>query len=143
MADFHTLTKKDLHTPFTSKTIEKLLAHFDKAWSEQATATDATLAVVNGTPVARAGKVRSIVFLADNACAAGESMVVDVLKNGVSILSATFTYDSTKSANTLYELSVTTDAELAVGDVLTVSRDYTAGGGPTPLVNTKVVIFWS
>jgi hypothetical protein len=70
-------------------------------------------------------------------------MVVDVLKNGVSILTSTYTFDRTKSADVQIELPLAAaSANLATGDRLTVTRVYTAGGSPT-MTATSVVIEYS
>ena len=138
------LSKKDLHTPFTSKTISKLIGFFLRGQSEQATAaTAATAAVVGLTPATQSGKITSLYLVSSDAAASGESMVFDVLKNGVSILSATYTFNSTKTADTQIELPLAAaSANIAVGDRIAVSRTYTAGGSPT-MTATSVVVEYS
>ena len=73
--------------------------------------------------------------------AAGESMVIDVLKNGITILSSAVTLDAT-TYPTVRETIVIVEANniVAKGDEFTVSLTYTQGGGPTPIVNTSVRI---
>ena len=75
--------------------------------------------------------------------ASGESMVFDVLKNGVSILSSTYTVDSTittKEVIDLFSRLTAAGKSFVEGDVYTVARTYTAGGGPTPLGATVVIM---
>jgi hypothetical protein len=101
------------------------------AYSEQAVA--ATLAgdpAQNGAPARRAGTVTAVKLVSAVTAASGESMVIDVLKNGATILSSTYTYDSTKTAKSRLALSVTGSTTIAVGDIITVSRTYTAGSTP-------------
>ena len=73
--------------------------------------------------------------------APGESMVIDVLKNGITILSSAVTLDAT-TYPTVRETIVIVEANniVAKGDEFTVSLTYTQGGGPTPIVNTSVRI---
>ena len=137
------LSKKDLHTPFTSKTISKLIGFFLRGQSEQAVAASLSAAAVAGvTPATQSGKITSLYLVAATAAAAGESMVFDVLKNGVSILTGTYTFNNTKSADVQIELPLApASANLATGDRLTVTRTYTAGGSPTMTATSVVVEF--
>jgi hypothetical protein len=68
---------------------------------------------------------------------AGESITVDVLKNGVSILSAPILIDSAVAAKTAVVGLITTSA-LAVGDFIEVAYTYTVGGTPTPMSGIAV-----
>ncbi len=91
-----------------------------------------------------ANGLASLSFQAGAAAAAGETLVVDVsrVRGGVvtSLLSATYTYDNGESANTEVSLDSLIDESigLADGDLIRVTRTYTAGGGPTPVVNSLV-----
>jgi hypothetical protein len=138
------LSKKDLHTPFTSKTISKLIGFFLRGQSEQATAaTLASSAMVGLTPATQNGKITSLYLVSADNAASGESMVFDVLKNGVSILTATYTFNSSSTKDAQIELPLAAaSANVAVGDRLTVARTYTAGGSPT-MMATSVVIEYS
>lgn len=138
------LSKKDLHTPFNSKTISKLIGFFLRGQSEQATAASLSAAPVVGlTPATQNGKITSLYLVSSDNAASGESMVIDVLKNGVSILTATYTFDSTKSRDAQIELPLAAaSANLVIGDRLTVTRTYTAGGSPT-MTATSVVAEYS
>lgn len=59
------------------------------------------------------------------------TVTVDLRKNGVTILSAVVTLDSTTAAYILKSATILTPA-LVVGDVLTVVITATAGGGTLP-----------
>lgn len=90
--------------------------------------------------VLQPGNVREVFVQLVAACASGESMVVDVLKNGVSILSATLTINSTNgTAKAQIAASVAAGAAVVAGDVLTCSRTYVAGGGPS-MTQTRIVV---
>lgn len=138
------LSKKDLHTPFTSKTISKLIGFFLRGQAEQAVAASLAAAPVAGlTPATQGGKITSLYLVSSDAAAAGESMVVDVLKNGVSILTAPYTLDATKLRDTQIELPLAAaSANILIGDRLTVTRTYAAGGTPT-MTATSVVVEYS
>jgi len=74
--------------------------------------------------------------------ASGESMTFDVLKNGVSVLSSVITHNS--SVSTLDKAIVgtldATKVRVEAGDKITWTRDYTAGGGPTPMTDTVLYV---
>ena len=105
---------------------------------KQATAADASGVLAFIAPAA--GEISSVYARAGATAASGESMAVDVKINGTSCLSAAISLaaaDTTVAkAGTLDSTKVT----LAAGDVVTIDFDYTAGGGPTPIVNTMVTI---
>ncbi|NIV93801.1 hypothetical protein GWN42_13630 [candidate division KSB1 bacterium] len=74
------------------------------------------------------------------AAAAGESMVIDVKINGTTCLQATTTIDDS-SGTTAEDLNIDDTAnDLAAGDIVTIERTYTAGGGPTPMTDSAVSI---
>lgn len=137
------LVDKDLHNPLTSKTIKKVLAVFQQGKSEQAVAaTAAGGAVVNGTPVQYAGKIQALTVMTSVLPGAGESMTYDVKVNGVSILTAPYVLDLTKTAKVQIDLPLdTTKTAIAVGDILTVDRTYVAGAAA--MTANAVVIAWS
>jgi len=62
------------------------------------------------------------------ACTGTDKVEIDLLKNGVSILTAKITLDSTSTAYIVVEAAIAT-ATLVDGDVLEVSIDATAGTG--------------
>jgi hypothetical protein len=137
------LTKKDMHTPFNSATITKLMGIMQRCVHEQATAADdAARALPGASPANHSGKVRSIFIVLAVLPASGESMSYDVLVNGVSILSAPFVATDTSVTEKYTELTVPAAAQINEGDLVTVTRDYTAGGGPAMTKNT-IGVEWS
>ena len=138
------LKKKDLHVPFTGEsdnvpTLVKVGAMIMAQSDKQHTAVDATTLLWVATQDC---DIRDLYVFAGTACASGESMTFDVKKNGTTILSGVLTVDSTSTPRTKASMMslVGANTHLSEGDVLTVVRDYTAGGGPTPLVDTQVVL---
>lgn len=135
------LKKKDLHTPFTSLMITKILAHMFKGQSEQKTAVDATLDVPGMSPTTQDLVVYEVYGMLKNACASGESMSFDLQVDGVSILTTPLIMDSSSTLLTQTKAVVDpTKTRIPRGSKVTVVRDYTAGGGPTPIVDTKLVV---
>lgn len=134
------LAKKDLHFPLNSVALNKLAGFLLRGVSEQLVAANLVAApMLRLAPASQAGQFKSLYFLSGAPAAAGESMVVDVLVNGVSILSSTLTFDSTKAADTQYEFAITAGKEkYNAGDIVTVTRTYVAGGGPTMTATTVV-----
>ena len=66
--------------------------------------------------------------------AAGESMAIDILKNGVTVLTAAITLDDTSTARTAVAgVLDSTVVAVAAGDFFEAALTYTAGGGPTPM----------
>ncbi len=135
------LVKKDLHTPFNGVTIEKVMGIMQRCVHEQAIAADDVARAMPGaSPANHSGKVRSIFIVLAVLPASGETMSYDVLVNGVSILSAPFVASDTTAK--YVELTVPAAAQINEGDLVTVTRDYTAGGGPAMTYNT-IGIEWS
>jgi len=136
------VSRKDLHTPFQSHVVTRLIGQMHAAKSEQLVAADLT-ALMAGGVAKHAGKINSLFLVSSVACGSGESMDIDVLKNGVSILTAPYTIDDTTPVGEQIELPLVEHTEVAIGDILTVSRDYTAGGTPTPMTATLVQCEWA
>lgn len=138
------IKNKDLHPPMNGASIRKLIGLLNRFEHEQTAAASAAGTVIPGTnPVKQDHIIQDLFFIATGAAAAGESMTIDVLRNGVSILTGVFTYDSTKTAKkqlSLMNLLTAAGKKIAAGDVLTATRVYTAGGGPTPIANNAVVV---
>lgn len=108
-----------------------------KAGDTQATAATATTFQFMAT---RVGVIKAVVMKAGTAAASGEDMAIDVQINGVTCLTSAVTLDDA-AGTTLQTATVDTTADdLAAGDVVTVVRTYTAGGGPTPMTDTFVAI---
>jgi len=135
------LKKKDLHTPFNNLSIIKILSHLFKGQSEQATAADAELAVPGMAPTTQSLMVYDAYAMLTNACASGESISFDIKVDGSSILTEPLVLDDTSDVKTQLRLSVDPAKRfIPRGSIVTVVRDYTAGGAPTPITNTKCVI---
>lgn len=139
------LKKKDLHTPFTTKTILKIMGKMQRAVSEQAVAATAAGGVmIGGGPATHAGKILSAFVVLSAAPASGETMEYDLQVNGSSVLTATLTVNDTYSAGEQIELPLDPALlDIAIGDIVTVDRTYTAGGGPTPIANNAVHVEWA
>jgi len=136
-------TKRDLHTPFNEKTLTRLWGVMHRARNEQTVAASLATSPMSGANPAPSppvgGTVLSAFFVSRVAAAAGESMTVDVLKNGVSILTGVLTFDATKAAGEQVPLSLVPGATVKTGDALVVTRVYVAGGGPTMAQNGAFV----
>jgi len=82
----------DLQTPLTEKSRAKLIGHLNKARRTQDAAATATLQLWIADFDGVLGDAHAAVGAT---AAAGESMVVDLLKNGVSVLTGTLTQRAT------------------------------------------------
>lgn len=132
------LSKEDLvHPQLTPKATASMLGVAAQVTHFQATAAD--LAANYFFTAEFAGKIDELVVTSSAVCAAGESMTIDVLKNGATILTATTAYVAAATDKVIKLLLDPNKASFVAGDVFTVTRDYTAGGGPTPLANTTVI----
>ena len=89
-----------------------------------------------------AGKINDVIAVAETAAAAGEDMALDVQINGVTCLTSAITIDSTSGTTPEVGTVDTAANTLARGDLITVVRTYTAGGGPTPMAGTHLGIRW-
>ena len=107
---------------------------------DQETATDATLSM----GIIRQSNLRIVAAraLVRVVAAAGEDMTVDILKNGSTVLTAPIVIDSTIAARTWVagSLLLNTVPNLLIGDRIKADLDYTAGGAPTPIVDTYVEV---
>lgn len=107
--------------------------------SVQATAATATL----GTWVADySGHIQEAQAVLGVLPASGESMVIDIRKNGSTILTGTLTVNSstTSKYTDMTSLISAALASFVPGDIFTVVRTYTAGGGPA-MTYSEVTIF--
>lgn len=102
-------------------------------------ATAATAAGVLAFIAPAAGAITSVKAFAGAGAASGESMAVDVKINGTTCLSAAITLNEAAGTD-VQSGTLATAVALAAGDKVTVDFTYTAGGGPTPIVNTAVTI---
>lgn len=108
----------------------------------QQTAASVTAALI--AVAAHQGPVRKVLIGISVAPGAGESIVYDVLVNGVSIITVgatSITLDSTSTVG-LYDVTqyVTAGAEIKVGDRITTTFTYTAGAGAAP--KSEVTVEW-
>ena len=135
------LAKKDLHVPFNNKTLNKVASYLLRGRSEQAVAATAAGAAMAHLTVATQNlTIRDAYFLSASAAGVGESMAIDLLVNGASILTAPYTFDATAAAKTQIKLPVDpAKQQINIGDKVTVSRTYVAGGGPTMTASVVVV----
>lgn len=138
------LTKKDLHTPFTGATITKIMSHVLAKRSEQLVAASLATSLMAGGVVTQAQTFQDAYAIIGVAMGAGESMTVDILVNGASILNAVLTIDSTSLPDvqlpvTLSAAFIAAGKALNPGDRIQVTRVYVAGGAPTAPVNTVVL----
>jgi len=103
----------------------------------QATAASATVRwfLASGT-----GLIKSVKAQAGAGAASGESLTVDVQIGGTSCLSSVITLDNAAGTTVQSGTIDTANDDLAANDVVTIVFAYTAGGGPTPIVNTLVTV---
>ncbi len=79
-----------------------------------------------------AGEITYAAAAAGVTAASGESETVDVEINGTTALAAAITLDNAAGI-TVVEGTLAAAVAIAAGDLITVNRVYTAGGGPTPM----------
>lgn len=130
------LVQKTLHAPMNANSIRLVRGRIERIVSKQgAAATLTENEILDGS-----GNLQELYLVAAAVAASGESLTINVLKNGVSILTAPFVYDSPDPSDTVISLPVLPDVSFVLGDVITVARTYVAGGGPTPIGANKVVL---
>ena len=130
------LKQRDLRTPFNGENSRKIRARVDRISSDQATAADLTTTIVSDVE----GQVQNLYLVVAAVAATGESMEIDVTVNGTSILDDPYTYDEGSAPASVIQIPVSKDVNIEVGDVIAIVRDYTAGGGATPIGASKVVL---
>jgi len=108
----------------------------------------AALAAQSVIMAQHAGRVNDISVVLNEAFAAGESMVLDVLKApagggaAASILTATVTLNATSAVNAKISLMASLDltkANFVPGEIFQIVRTYVAGGGPAAPANVASV----
>ena len=127
---------------FSEPSIRKLIGKI-----EQQTSTQAAAATLAATPLFVAGfdgAVGDLSIITQNLMASGESIVVDVLKNGVTALSGALTVNAALGAAQgkvlpIFQLLTDAGKSFVKGDVYTVARTYVAGGGPAGGANQVVL----
>lgn len=136
------LNSKDLHTPLSGATIQKVKGIICGEKSHQAAAADLTATFI----ATQGGKLLDCyIVLATAFAAAVENMTVDIQVNGVSIMpSATpQTFDASTDVGTQVKI-VTEATQIAVGDVIAIIRDWTTGGGGLDTTPANVIgIEWA
>lgn len=142
------LKRNDFHTPLSNVGITKLFGHVTRCRSEQtAAASLAASPLSGGNPITQDATIVDAYVISSAVAGSGESIVVDLLLNGVSLLSGTYTFDSTKTAKTQLKLALSSmpgvggrgGPKVVAGDILTCTRTYTAGGSPTMVASAVVV----
>jgi len=111
-----------------------------RASSYQATAATAA-EVVMIAPAA--GFIESVKAVAGAGAAAGESLTVDVKINGTTVLTAAIVLDAAAGTDVKSGTLDSAAIEFAADDLISVERTYVAGGGPTPIVNSLVDVFYT
>ncbi len=142
MTHERSLTADDIRFPATTEEgVKRLLRLESELQSFQATAADA---VVDFAQKTRATRLASLSLQVETVAAAAETLVIDIsrVRDGTvtSLLTGTFTYDNGEDDDVEIDLSSLIDPAVTVqeGDLIRITRDYTAGGGPTPVVNSLV-----
>jgi hypothetical protein len=126
------------------QSIYRLIAQANR--HENAQATAASLAASFLWVATFDGQMGDAFIQLSAVVASGESMTYAILKNGTTIMvgGTALTVDSTngtaKAQIPLLSSLTETGRSFVVGDVFTVTRVYTAGGGATPMAYNVVVI---
>ena len=136
------LRDKDLHTPMTTTTIQKVLGVMQAVKTSQDPAADLTHTFVAD----HAGKVRSLYIVMETPFVADEAMTINVTQNGTSIMTGLVAQNITATstaAGAQVELDYIKSTVFAAGDVIAIVRDYTDGGGADSLAANCIGIEWS
>lgn len=134
--------KADFTAVPTESNFGKHIGLVEKLESKQATA--ATLASDLAGLSKYEGQIGDVQITVSNSPAAGESMVVDVKKNGTSVLTAPVTINAALITAKGKSFSIFSSIDksklrLSPGDSITVARTYTAGGAPAGLASVVSV----
>lgn len=129
------VSARHLRTPHGKASGKQLRARIDRQTSTQSAAASGTDTQV----VEVAGDIMDLVVTAAGVPAAGESLTIDVQKNGVSVLTAPLVFDSTAGGKQK-KFTPNANNPWKAGDLLTVIRTYVAGGGPTPIGPNRVTL---
>lgn len=130
-------------TSMTDKEKNKHIGHHNRLQSKQKVAASLAADMLSPGQVLENGIVTDLFLVVEATPGAGESMTFDVLVNAASILSAVFTLDATADVTrqiSLLSLVTAAGMNLLVGDSVTCTRVYTAGGTPAPLAGTTLVM---
>lgn len=136
------LITRDFRGTPTTLTATKILAVLQRAIHEQATTASAAASNMTGGMVARhAGTVQDVWMQLSAAMGAGESMTLDVLVAGTSIITGGAVTINTASGTEIH-LPVIAGSVVAKGQAVTCTRVYTAGSTPAAPLNV-VVAEWA
>jgi len=86
------------------------------------------------------GEVVSVQAYNAAAAAAGEDMAVDVEIGGTTCLTGPMTLDDAAGTDVVDGTLDTGAVAFSAGDKVVITRTYTAGGGPTPIVGNAVTV---
>lgn len=131
---------QEFNFPLTEHTFAKLVGKLEQKFSYQAAAASATAVLWVAT---FPGLIGDLYAMFGTAPAAGESMTVDVQKNAVTMLTGLLTIGSTSVKTDQIHMQPLVDPaknSFVIGDVITVVRAYTAGGGAAPMKDTFVYL---
>jgi len=139
------LKEKDFRFPLTTAGIKRHVANAGKAWHSQAVAATSGPDQMTCGFAGHAGRMLMVRVLFDATPGVGESMTIDVLVGGVSILhgGVPIALDLTNIVGKEW-LELALDSSLTnvdLGDVLTVNRTYVAGAGA--LANNVIEAYWA
>jgi hypothetical protein len=136
------LSKKDLHTPFTTKTIEKLMSVIQRKTDTQAVAADLTSVVVAD----HSGQWRDAWIILNAAFETNEAMTVDIQVNGVSAMPSAAPQNFTAASAAGSQLKIVLDPLkpiVAKGDKISIIRNWTTGSGTDTTPANIVGLEWS
>jgi len=133
------LTREQLASPqLTPDAIKSYFGVANQHTSKQAAAANLTDCLFVAE---HDGEIDELIATCGTLSGAGESMTIDVQKNGSSILTATTAFTAAGASGKVVPLLLDKDKKsFAKGDVFTCIRAYTAGGTPTPMKDTTVLI---
>jgi hypothetical protein len=121
------ISEKSLRGLGNNVTINRLLGWFNRITHFQGTPATAT---TKAGLITQPGVVGEVYLVVRGVAAAGESLGVDVLVNGVSVLTAPYTFDATKNALVGTQIPLPIDetkVNLACGDLVSFQRTLTGG----------------
>jgi hypothetical protein len=132
------LTKDMLKHPIGNESAKQIARTITRLDTSQVAAADLTSSFVMR---ARGRVVAARALLGGAVAAAGESLTFDVLIDGTTALAGVGTVDNTTAADAWVQAEVDpAAAAFDRGALVQIVRDYTAGGGPTPMTNTLIEV---
>lgn len=144
-----TFPNKVLRVPFSDESMARAKGIILRAKSEQVTAVDATGTLMDGGVVSHPGKIRRMYLVIGDTMDTAETMTVDILRTPkgsgtpASILSGVITINAAMGEGIVEVLRyLAAETFLTPGDRLTVTRDYTTGGGTDTAPGNAVIVEW-